>query len=124
MFSVSGKVNHINTLIAWLYTYLPPTVATILENQRKIWIKLYTNLGITNPDPNNKDTKSEILFGTMEKVSSNVIRIGLHVSGSDNSDESGSTNDSSRILAFSWKDNKLKDESKEQNKDKQQIYNF
>ncbi|CAG8850654.1 36387_t:CDS:2, partial [Gigaspora margarita] len=75
MSSVFEKVNHISILIVWLCVHFPPTVGKPLY------------------DPNNKDTKSEMLFGTMEKVSSNVIRIGLYDSGSNNSGGSGSTDD-------------------------------
>ncbi|CAG8853496.1 31633_t:CDS:2 [Gigaspora margarita] len=93
MSSVSGKVNHINTLIAWLCAHLPPTVGKPPDTLHKSWYHKFRS--------KQQNTKSEMLFGTMEKVSSDVMRIGLHDSGSDNSGKSGSTNDSSRISSFS-----------------------
>ncbi|KAF0468821.1 hypothetical protein F8M41_025753 [Gigaspora margarita] len=113
---VSEKVNHINTLIAWLRAHLPSTVGKPPNDLCKSWYH----------KSRSKQQKYKIwnVVWYNRNVSSDVIRIGLYDSGSDNSGGSGSTDDSSRILAFFWEGNELKNESKEQNKDKQQIYDF
>ncbi|CAG8784860.1 4308_t:CDS:2, partial [Gigaspora margarita] len=62
LISVFEKVNRIITLIAWLCTNNPG-----IGNPPEVWIRIYKNLGITNPAPNDLNTKSSVLFEAVEK---------------------------------------------------------
>ncbi|CAG8487117.1 2186_t:CDS:2 [Gigaspora margarita] len=62
LISVSKQVNHIIILIAWLCANNPG-----IRNPLEVWIRIYKNLGITNSNPNDLNTKSSALFEVVEK---------------------------------------------------------
>ncbi|CAG8766487.1 43775_t:CDS:2 [Gigaspora margarita] len=101
----SGKINRINRLITWLRAQIPgggrnpptddidakPPLSSnnvVLEQQRLVWIKIFANLGIKYPDPNDKNIKSSVLFSAMLKVSAEIMYIVSSSSEEKEVDES------------------------------------
>ncbi|CAG8702892.1 20360_t:CDS:1 [Dentiscutata erythropus] len=92
--SASGEVNRIRRLIAYLRSQISgsegnlpddpnaplptpsPSLEDVLECQRIVWVRIFEHLKITNPDPNNKDVKSGVLFEAMEKVAKKISEVG------------------------------------------------
>ncbi|CAG8783444.1 39629_t:CDS:2, partial [Gigaspora margarita] len=90
------KINRIRRLLAWYRANNPSlsappttwnigdpvpggvvTAQTVLATQRPIWVRIFENLGITNPDPNDNKTISSMFFTTMETVSKEIKGIGM-----------------------------------------------